>query len=425
MKFYSLFMLLVFSVSMSAQFDDLYNNPIEEAPVYTETVSNDYGSEYTYYDEAGGYDDYSDYEYLSDYDSYYSSRIRRFNRVNRCGFDYFHPYYAYSGAIDPFYDPFFNSYAYYNPFRNRGITILVGNRWGNRWYNPYRNYGWGGFANYYSNPYWVGGYGYNNYFNNGWNSCPPNYGGGWYANNGGWNNNAGYNYGSTNYDSGNGTHFGSRGGGSTSSSTAGLKDSPRSQSPKNNNSPNVYSNPSSTVISGGGVSNGRVLQTENGPVTGQANAKRGATRDIYRGNSSPVQSAPITKGTSRSDQATRPSRTYERPQSTRGAKTYDRTNSSSKSSRTYSRPSTSSRKSYDTSGSSRSSNSYQRSNSRSSSSSSTRGSSRSTSSSKSYSPSRSSRSSSSSSKSYSPRSSSSSKSTSSSSRSTSSRRGGK
>jgi len=311
MKFYSFLTLILLagSITLSAQFDDLYYTPEYDREVIVDvTPASVDGNEYTYsdnsYDRSNDYDRYDDYEYYSDYDNYYASRIRRFNRVNRCGFDYFHPFYGYNvyGTPAGYYAAFNDPYGYnYNPYRfNRGVRISIGSRWVNSgwgygyyshynpWNNPWNNFGYGN--NYFVNNY----YGYNNY--NQW-GCPS--GGNGY--NSGFNN--GNNGGGANYDDG--TVYGSRGGGSTASSTAGLTKSPRSVSPR---SPKTGQTTQAGVASDG---KGRVLQNESGPVrtapTSQtAPTTRGERGTYSRDTNTQQQSSPRVYNRSNT-----PSKTYE------------------------------------------------------------------------------------------------------------------
>lgn len=198
--------LFLFAGSGIAQaYDDLYYDPSRA----TKTVKS---RETVYTDQS--YDDNSyqaeDDYYLDDedYDYYYASRIRRFHRP-LYGFDFFDPFYVDMSYYDPFYnrgmtvliydDPYsyrsiyrrnfwrnsfrYNSWAGINPYRSP-FGWNSWNTWSDPWFSPYRSgfsfsFGFGtsswynrsfynpyGFASpFYFTPSW--GYGYNyNTFNN-------------------------------------------------------------------------------------------------------------------------------------------------------------------------------------------------------------------------------------------------------------------
>ena len=99
---FALTLLFLSSISLKAQFDDLYYTESDDDQV----TSSIYSSSDMSYDDAdfddAEYEDYGDYEYYSEYDNYYTSRIRRFNRP--AGYNFYNSYY---GVQDPFY-------SYYN-----------------------------------------------------------------------------------------------------------------------------------------------------------------------------------------------------------------------------------------------------------------------------------------------------------------------
>ncbi|NNE26079.1 MAG: hypothetical protein HKN09_04500, partial [Saprospiraceae bacterium] len=215
--------------TLQAQFDDLYYNPSDV--IYEEEV---YVEDYNYDDEYGYEDpDYANgvYNYWDDYDNYYGTRIRRFNRtyVNL-------GYYSTFGCNNFFYDPWD---IYYNPYGGyRGTNIYFGfsfgppvwgwnrgwNNWGwnrwNRWDRWHNNWGWnnacvGGWGN----NWYGGGYWGNGWAGGGWNN-------GW--NGGGWNNVNVINNNVYATNNPKGTYYGSRRGGSTSSSVKGERPPGRS-----------------------------------------------------------------------------------------------------------------------------------------------------------------------------------------------------
>ena len=191
-------MMTLMSLSVKAQFDDVYYDPARDSrPTATTTRSQTPQPRYNdndaqsaadneYYSNGASGGDY--YEYDDDYDDYrYSTRIRRFHRPYT-GFEYYSNAYVDYGNYDP---------SYYNRMFNPGVTIIVGNGYWNRWnsYNRWNNWSWFnrywddwrytsyGFCNpnYYASsffPSWgyspYGYYsGYNNYYdpysyNNGW-----------------------------------------------------------------------------------------------------------------------------------------------------------------------------------------------------------------------------------------------------------------
>lgn len=201
---------------VKAQFDDLYFDPeTDESYYYDEFYSDD---DYDYFDD-DEYDNYDEYDYWRDYDNYYTSRIRRFHRPwVRMGF---YNSWAYNSL---FYDPFdfygpyggfggtFVSIGFGTPFYGVGFGNPGWNSWGyNNWgwnswgYNSWGWNSWGGFGNPYCPPYYGGGLGYG-----------PGYVGNVLVVN------------SYNQQSNpKGTYYGSRRGGSTSSSVKGVRDNPR------------------------------------------------------------------------------------------------------------------------------------------------------------------------------------------------------
>jgi hypothetical protein len=157
-------MMTLMSLSVKAQFDDVYYDPARDSrPTATTTRSQTPQPRYEdntaqsrsddeYYDNGSTGGDY--YEYDEDYDDYkYSTRIRRFHRPYS-GFNYYSDAYVDYGYYDP---------NYYNRF-NRGVTIIVGNGYWNRWnsFNRWNNWSW--FNNYWDD--WrYSSYGF----------CNPNY----------------------------------------------------------------------------------------------------------------------------------------------------------------------------------------------------------------------------------------------------------
>lgn len=213
---------LMTSISLSAQFDDLYYDYKKDETVKNEDVTL---TETRYSDNDSDYYKGSDYD-SDEYDNYdeysYSDRIRRFHR----------PVQNYSS-----FDNWYSNY-YYDPYySNSGVNVFIGTGWGwNSWNRPWS-------YSYYNNPWgwnsWNSGWGYNSWNNPwGWNSW--NSGWGWnsygYCGNSGWGNNY---YGNVYYGNGwNGSNwnnnteysnkvYGSRKGGSLSSSTKGRDASPR------------------------------------------------------------------------------------------------------------------------------------------------------------------------------------------------------
>ena len=213
---------LMTSISLSAQFDDLYYDYKKDETVKNEDVTL---TETRYSDNDSDYYKGSDYD-SDEYDNYdeysYSDRIRRFHR----------PVQNYSS-----FDNWYSNY-YYDPYySNSGVNVFIGTGWGwNSWNRPWS-------YSYYNNPWgwnsWNSGWGYNSW-NNPWGYNSWNSGWGWnsygYCGNSGWGNNY---YGNVYYGNGwNGSNwnnnteysnkvYGSRKGGSLSSSTKGRDASPR------------------------------------------------------------------------------------------------------------------------------------------------------------------------------------------------------
>ncbi|MBK9255680.1 MAG: hypothetical protein IPM42_09360 [Saprospiraceae bacterium] len=233
----TLTLVLVISTSGWAQFDDLYFDHRTDALPVTSTVQNQPRSNQNTYVDEYAYTEYDD-EIYEDYDYSYSNRIRRFHAPARVvNYNSFNSWYD-----DFYYDPFYPS---------NGINVFIGSPivrpWGwNSWnvgmgWNSW-NTGWG--WNSWNRPWgwnsWNNGWGWNSWNTGwGWNSCPPAwgfnnnfYGNVYYGNNwnngnnwngNGWNNNGGWNSGNNNSNA----VYGSRRGGSVSSSTEGRNASPR------------------------------------------------------------------------------------------------------------------------------------------------------------------------------------------------------
>ena len=187
-KLLSVLIVLLSTITLKAQNDDVYYDPSYDRQSSPSTTTSRSNKTPQYADNtdrnADSYDngqyDSQYYEYGDDYDDYqYSSRISRFQRPYR-GFGYYDNAY-----VDNFYyDPF-----YYNRWFTPVISVSFGNPYWNHWnrVNRWNNNAW-------FDPFW------NNYaysgFGNGWNSCSNfgwgnnfygnNYGGGGWGN--GWNN---------------------------------------------------------------------------------------------------------------------------------------------------------------------------------------------------------------------------------------------
>ena len=242
------FMLVMSSFGLQAQFDDLYYDYRKDEGIGKKTSTVSYNDDYRNEDES--YQDEYDNDEYSNYDEYaYSSRIRRFHQpvvTSR----------YYSSFDSWWYDDYYND-SYYGYNGNNSVNIFIGSSFGN-WNRPWGFNSWNN---------WNNGWGYNswNTWNrpwgwNSWNSC-PNYGWGnniyygnvfygnnWNGNNN-WNNN-GWNNWNNGYESSN-KSYGSRKGGSLTSSVKGRNASPRRE-----------------VVSGGnGTSGDRVGLTKEDGVT--------------------------------------------------------------------------------------------------------------------------------------------------------------
>lgn len=157
----SLVAFLLTSISLSAQFDDLY---------YVDQDDSDFSYEMNdknYHDAAYADVDSEDYDYYTEYDDYYTARIRRFSRP--AGFNYYSSYNTNNVFYDPFYSYYAPSYAVfdrnnrtygYSPNRNSTRSFITYN-YGNPYYgrgftpwgfNTYGNYGLSAGGN-------LGGYG--------------------------------------------------------------------------------------------------------------------------------------------------------------------------------------------------------------------------------------------------------------------------
>ena len=138
----------IFSIPLSAQFDDLYYDPASDE-LYTYAEEDDYYED-DYYDEAytDGYEDGYNEAYDDEYS--YATRINRFRRSS-FNIDYFNPVFMVGAWNSPFY------YGGYT-----GIASLDYYNWRrmNR-FNSWNRFGWG----------FGGFYGADLYFNTfGWNS---------------------------------------------------------------------------------------------------------------------------------------------------------------------------------------------------------------------------------------------------------------
>jgi hypothetical protein len=217
---------LILPVSLQAQ-DDLYYNPRDSRNI--SNVRSNATDTYAYNDSGyqGDYDN-DMYDYYDDYDYQYSTRIRRFHRVNP-GFGYYDPFF-----VDPFfYDPFMM--AYYNPFmfrpmnpwvRGHRFRMMYCNSWG-MGYNPWgmgMGMGWGMGMGY--NPWgpsW--GMGYNPWgMGMGWGMPYYGYGMGWNSwGYGGWGNNPGFWDGGNNGVGSNAVYTPRRGGAVTTTDRATVR----------------------------------------------------------------------------------------------------------------------------------------------------------------------------------------------------------
>jgi hypothetical protein len=214
MRRYSIFPILIAllsTVSLKAQYDDVYYDPSRDARKTTRTESRNTPATTRNNDDnsASDYDDQYDqseyYEYDDEYDDYqYSSRIRRFHRPVR-GFSYYDLTYVDYYYYDPFYydrmfarpsfnisfgNSYFNRYDRFNRWNNSlwynrywnnycafnswdtwGMPSWGMNRFNSGYYDPYGYNNFNGFGNSYGSngyyPYRNGHYTSNNYNNNG------------------------------------------------------------------------------------------------------------------------------------------------------------------------------------------------------------------------------------------------------------------
>ena len=140
MRRYTIFPILIAllsTVSLTAQYDDVYYDPSRDnRNTRTESrntkATNDNSA--NDYDDQNNQDEY--YEYDDEYDDYqYSSRIRRFHRPVR-GFSYYDLAYVDYYYYDPFY--------YDRMFARPTIMFSFGNNYWNRWnrFNRWNNNMW-------------------------------------------------------------------------------------------------------------------------------------------------------------------------------------------------------------------------------------------------------------------------------------------
>ncbi len=336
-------MMTLMSLSVKAQFDDVYYDPARDSrPTATTTRSqtpqprmNDNAEQSAtddeYYDNGSTGGDY--YEYDDDYDDYaYSSRIRRFHRPYR-GFDYYSNAYVDYGYYDPYY---------YNRF-NRGVTLIVGNGYWNRWnsYNRWNNWSW--FNNYWDD--WrYSSYGFCNpnyyasSFYPSWGYSPYGYSGynGYYdafGYNSGFGNNSYNNY---------GNYYNPYQTGRTNVNTVNNK----YYAPRNSGGAiREVTGPSGQATPGrrGDVGNGNINPTRNNTPT-RADIKKESVRDggitpRNDGSTTPIKRYEPISSDGRTERMTdRPTQTIERP-----APKYDRpsrveTPNNDRPTRTYDRP---------------------------------------------------------------------------------------
>ncbi len=363
-------LMTLMSVTVKAQFDDVYYDPAKDSrPATTTTRSQNQQPRYSdnqkssnnddeYYDNgaSNGGGDY--YEYDEDYDDYaYSTRIRRFHQPLR-GFDYYSTAYVDYGNYDPYY---------YNRYFSPGVTIIVGNGYWNRWnsYNRWNSWSWFnrywddwrytsyGFCNpsYYASsfyPSWgYSPYGYGNYYGNSYDSygySPYGYSSYGY-NNWGYNR---YNQYNNPYQTGHTTvntnntnkYYGPRAGGGAIREVTG----PSGQSTGRRNDVGagtigagakpVRSNQPQSV---GTTTNGGVVRRESVPSDGRTETTTDRPTRTY---DRPTRTTEATDRPTRSTETTtdRPTRTYDRP-----APNYDRPTRSTETTtdrptRTYDRP---------------------------------------------------------------------------------------
>lgn len=326
-------MLSLMSLTVKAQFDDVYYDPARDSrPATTTTRSQNPqpriddanrppSNDDEYYDNgsSGGGGDY--YEYDDDYDDYaYSTRIRRFHQPYR-GFDYYSNAYVDYGYYDPYY---------YNRFFSPGVSIIVGNGYWNRWNSFNRWNSWSWFNRYWDdwrytsygfcNPYYYASsfypsWGYSNYYSPfGYNNFYDPYG---YSYNGGWGYNR-YNQYNNPYQTGH-----------SNVNNAGNK----FYGPRNNGGAiREVTGPNGQVTTGkrGDAGNGNVNPTRNN-TPARADVRKevlsdGATQN--GGNITPkrYEAVPSDAGGRTEGATDRPTRTTERPAPNydRPTRTYDR-----------------------------------------------------------------------------------------------------
>ena len=309
--------MMVSIVSLKAQYDDVYYDPLKNGGTSVTEVYNEPakpadninkqeqpdGANDKYYDNEEDYDDY---------DYYYSSRIRRFDRPLR-GFGYFDDCYVSSYNYDPFWSGTtiyvgFDSYSDYNRWRrwNYGPSFSYGFGYGpsfgwnfgyNNYYSPWNCYSYNPYppyGNVYYNNYYYGDYGYyGGYYNNGYYN----------GNNNGGNGNYGSN-----------VYYGPRKGGGALTE---LKGNPRGLIHS------TPSNPRGVTNQTPGVSNNNGRNTSSSLPAGVQNSNPRGNRDVLidrkpgtdvkpSGNSRPQTQS--TRPTGRNNQSDRPQAT---PQSTR------------------------------------------------------------------------------------------------------------
>lgn len=189
-----------------AQYDDVYYDPSRgsTSPRAPRVGNNRPAPSSSYEPSTYGYndydnDDYNDdqYAYEDDYDYYYTSRLRRFHRPYR-GFDFFDPVYVDLAYYDPFFQPGLTVLIYDAPFNYVGFRSW--RRW-NRWNFGFSPWGWNNFGwnSWGYNPWGWNNFGWNRWNNFGWNNwnnfgwnrwntwsnfyCPPTWGNGIVYNN--------------------------------------------------------------------------------------------------------------------------------------------------------------------------------------------------------------------------------------------------
>ena len=142
------FMLVMSSFGLQAQFDDLYYDYRKDEGIGKKTSTVSYNDDYRNEDES--YQDEYDNDEYSNYDEYaYSSRIRRFHQpvvTSR----------YYSSFDNWWYDDYYND-SYYGYNGNNSVNIFIGSSFGN-WNRPWGFNSWNN---------WNNGWGYNSW--NTWN----------------------------------------------------------------------------------------------------------------------------------------------------------------------------------------------------------------------------------------------------------------